>query len=248
VYHLLRIPGKRLIMVFTTNAGVASHVSSHGLTRMPAFANLASVTHFQRTKACVSGRSLSASVSSSFATRGSPYGQSSDEGRASSPTLPIVQSRRPAQTTTDVKLVDSSRTLLATESLSTHHSSLSSRSGSASSSAHETSNATDKANPRDHSPSTTNVRLTSAINADFPHRRTHAIVFGKLIPVVFRSGRSGSLVSDDKVPAPQQNTFTIATIAAGARPMLYTAQGFPFDMRRSRVEAGRVEGAPLESL
>jgi hypothetical protein len=65
-------------------------------------------------------------------------------------------------------------------------------------------------------------------------------VFGKLIPVVFRSGRSGSLVSDDKVPAPQQNTFTIATIAAGARPMLHTAQGFPFDMRRSRVEAGRL--------
>jgi hypothetical protein len=237
-------------MDFTTTAGVASHVRSHGLTRMPASANLASVTHFQRTNPYVSGRLLSASVSSKSSY--SLYEDSQSEGRASSPTLPIAQSRQPTQLHTDVKSDASNKDYPATESLSTSNPSATSPCRSSSSSSHETSHTTNRnppqAHSRHHNPSTTNTRLKSAINADFPHRRTHAITFGKLIPVVFRSRRSGSLGADDKVPAPQQNTFTIATIAAGARPMLHTAQGFPFDMRRSRVEAGRVGGAPLESF
>jgi hypothetical protein len=234
----------------TTTAGVASHVRSHGLTRMPASANLASVTHFQKTNPYVSGRLLSASVSSKSSY--SLYEDSQSEGRASSPTLPIAQSRQPTQLHTDVKSDASNNDYPATESLSTSNSSATSLCRSSSSSSHEPSHTTNRnppqAHSRHHNPSTTNTRLKSAINADFPHRRTHAITFGKLIPVVFRSRRSGSFGADDKVPASQQNTFTIATMAAGARPMLHTVQGFPFDMRRSRVEAGRVGGAPLESF
>jgi hypothetical protein len=181
-------------MDITTNAGFAFHARRHGLTRMPAFANLASVTYFHRTKADVSGRLLSTSVSSlsSFATKDSSYDKSHSEGRRSSPTLPLVQIRQPAH----------------------------------------------------HDPSTPNIRLTSAVNADIPNRRTHAITYGQLVTVLFSTGSHGS---NDIVFASSPTTFTGAAVAAGARPLLHTAQGFPFDMRRSRVEAGRVDGAPLES-
>lgn len=237
-------------MELTTNAGVAFHSRSHGLTRMPVFANLAAVTRFRRTIPCVSGRLLSASVSSlsSFAATGSPYEDSQSEGRASSPSLLVAQSRQPAQLYTDVKLGDSNKTLPATESLSTSNSSSSSRYGLASSSLHETSHTTTQNPPQPHPAHHTlrppNLRLKSAVNADSSHRRTHTIAYGKLIPVIFRSG---NLESDDKVPASHQKMLTIPTMATGARPLLHTAQGFPFDMRRSRVEAGRVDGAPLES-
>jgi hypothetical protein len=182
-------------MDISTNAGVAFHARRHGLTRMPAFANLASVTYFHRTKPGVSGRLLSTSVSSlsSFETKDCPYDESQEEGRRSSLTLPLVQIRQPAQ----------------------------------------------------HHPSIPNIRLTSAVNADFPYRRTHAIVYGQLVTVLLPTGSRGS---NDRVSAPSRTTFTGATIAVGARPLLHTAQGFPFDLRRSRVEAGMVSGAPLESL
>jgi hypothetical protein len=183
-------------MDISTNAGVAFHAAGrHGLTRMPAFANLAAVTYFHRTKPDVSGRLLRASVSSlsSFATKDDSYDESQEEGRRSSPTLPLVQSRQPAH----------------------------------------------------HDPRTSHIRLTSAVNADFPYRRTHAIVYGQLVTVLLPTGSRGS---NDGVIASSRTTCTGATVVAvGARPLLHTAQGFPFDLRRSRFEAGRVSGAPLES-
>jgi hypothetical protein len=181
-------------METTTNAGVAFHARRHGLTRMPAFANLASVTYFHRTKPDVSGRLLSASVSppSSFATKDSSYDESHSEGRRSSPTLPLFQSLQPAQ----------------------------------------------------HDTRTANIRLTSAVNADFPFRRTHAVVYGQLVTVLLPTRNRES---NDTVFASPRSLSTDATIAVGARPLLHTAQGFPFDLRRSRIEAGRVGGAPLES-
>ena len=238
-------------MELTTNAGVAFHSRSYGLTRMPAFANLAAVTHFRRTLPCVSGRLLSAPVSSlsSFATKCSQLGDFQSEGRASSPTLPVAQSRRPAQLHIDVNLVENNKGLVADESPSTRYLSSSNPRGSAYPTIRETSHTTTRnppqQNPKYHTPSPPNLRLKSAVNADSSHRRTHTIAYGKLIPVIFRSG---SLESDDKVPASHQKMLTIPTMAAGARPLLHTAQGFPFDMRRSRVEAGRVDGAPLESF
>lgn len=161
---------------------------------MPAFANLASVTYFQRTNPRVSGRLLSTSVSSlsSLETKTCPYEESHSEGRRSSPTLPIDQSCQPDR----------------------------------------------------RAPSTANIPRTSHVNTESPYRRTHAILHGQLITVVFPPGRRGS---DDKVPETPRNMFADATIAVGARPLLHTAQGFPFDMRRSQVEASRVDGAPSES-
>lgn len=50
-----------LIMDITASFGVTFHSGPHGITRMPAFANLASVTHFQRTKPHVPGRPMSVS-------------------------------------------------------------------------------------------------------------------------------------------------------------------------------------------
>jgi hypothetical protein len=181
-------------MDITTNAGVAFHAARrHGLTRMPAFANLASVTHFHRTKPGVSDRLLSTSVSSlsSFATKDSSYDKSHSEGRRSSPTLPLVQIRQPAH----------------------------------------------------QGPSAPNIRLASAVNAASPYRRTHAIMHGQLITVLL-----GNRGSNDRVFASSRSLSTDATIAVGARLLLHTAQGFPFDLRRSWVEAGMVSGAPLESL
>jgi len=81
-----------------TNARVSSHTRRHGLTRMPAFENLAAVTHFQRTKPHVS--SWFGSLPPSLAIREFSYDESHNEGRAFSPTLPIVQSVRPTKTST----------------------------------------------------------------------------------------------------------------------------------------------------
>ena len=235
----------------TTNTGIAVHARRHGLARMPAFANLAAVTHFHRTRPHVSGRLLSTSVSllSSFATRSSPYNESHPEGRRSSPTLPIAPGRRSAQPYTDVKIVDSNRISSQDSLLSTSKSSSTKSCDSAYSPAHETSHTADRnppqANSRHYDSSTANTQLAPAVNADFPDRRTHTIVYGRLIPVVIRPGRS--LGSNGQNLAAPRNTLTNATIAVGARPLLHTAQDFPFDLRRSQVEAGRVSGAPLES-
>jgi hypothetical protein len=71
------------------------------------------------------------------------------------------------------------------------------------------------------------------------HRRSHAVVQGRLIPFCVRCGDPNEI---DTSPAslPSSSTCAKKTIAVGARPVLQTMQGFPFDLRRSRVEAGRL--------
>jgi hypothetical protein len=137
-------------MDIKANAGLAFHAGGHGLTCMLAFANLAAVTHFQRTKPYVSRQLLSVPVSpeSSVAPKGLSYLQSREEGRASSPTLSISQICRPAQLSTDFKLVDSNEALPADESPGTSTSSRTSRCGSDYSAAHKTSHIADRDSPR----------------------------------------------------------------------------------------------------
>ena len=65
------------------------------------------------------------------------------------------------------------------------------------------------------------------------HRRSHAFVQGRWIPFCLSCG-------DDKVIASSQNTDANPMNAMSALPMLHTMQGFPFDLRRSRVEASRL--------
>lgn len=71
-------------------------------------------------------------------------------------------------------------------------------------------------------------------------RRKHVMVGGQLY-----SGLSSPL--DDETPTEQSQhpqtsapSYPSTTIAAGARPLLQTCQGFPFDLRRSRPEAIRL--------
>lgn len=86
-----------------------------------------------------------------------------------------------------------------------------------------------------------NARPALAVGNDptCQHRRSHAVVQGRLIPFCLRSGDPNER---DTSPAPLPSSSTCAekTIAVGARPVLQTMQGFPFDLRRSRVEAGRL--------
>jgi hypothetical protein len=72
-----------------------------------------------------------------------------------------------------------------------------------------------------------------------PHRRSHAIVQGRFIPFCLRCGDPNK---SDGVPFSSSglNAGLAMHVAVGARPLLCTMQGFPFDMRRSRVEASRL--------
>ncbi|KAM0701580.1 hypothetical protein Q7P35_010488 [Cladosporium inversicolor] len=82
---------------------------------------------------------------------------------------------------------------------------------------------------------------TLAINKDptCRHRRSHALVQGRWVPFCVRCGDAKKR---DDLPAVTPSEVAIAktTIGVGARPVLQTMQGFPFDLRRSRVEAGRL--------
>jgi hypothetical protein len=103
------------------------------------------------------------------------------------------------------------------------------------STSHETTRRQQLATP------TVNASSASAANDSplCPHRRSHAIVQGRFIPFCSRCGDPNK--SDDAIfTSSGQNTEANATIAVGARPLLNTMQGFPFDLRRSRVEAGRL--------
>lgn len=71
------------------------------------------------------------------------------------------------------------------------------------------------------------------------HLRSHAVVQGRWSPVCVRCGYSEKRGMPSAV-ASSQKADAKTTIAVGARPVLQTMQGFPFDLRRSRVEAGRL--------
>ena len=71
------------------------------------------------------------------------------------------------------------------------------------------------------------------------HRRSHVVVQRRLIPFCLRCGDPNE-IDNSPAPFPSSSTCAGTTIAVGARPVLQTLQGFPFDLRRSRVEAGRL--------
>ena len=71
------------------------------------------------------------------------------------------------------------------------------------------------------------------------HRRSHAFVQGRWIPFCLSCGDDKKRGNTPAI-ASSQGTDANPTIAVGALPVLHTMQGFPFDLRRSRVEAGRL--------
>lgn len=95
-----------------------------------------------------------------------------------------------------------------------------------------------------HAPRIQSTTLISDSSASFQARRTHAVLQGQLVPVMLPPKGRGF---NDKLPAPSQTISTDAIIAVVAQPLLQTARGFPFDMRQSRVEAGRISNASLGS-
>jgi len=79
------------------------------------------------------------------------------------------------------------------------------------------------------------------------HRCSHAFVQGHWIPVCLRCGDPEKSEGQLAVASPSDNNASVSTtIAVGARPVLYTMQGFPFDLRRSGVEASRLMGWSVE--
>lgn len=71
------------------------------------------------------------------------------------------------------------------------------------------------------------------------HRRSHAFVQGHWIPFCLSCGDDKNGGNTPAI-ASSQNTDASPTNAGSALPMLHTMQGFPFDLRRSRVEASRL--------
>jgi hypothetical protein len=73
------------------------------------------------------------------------------------------------------------------------------------------------------------------------HRRSHTILQGRLIPCCVYC-KTPKVVRSAPPSSPKPMTPTSVTISVGARPLLHTMQGFPFDFRRSDVEASRLIG------
>jgi hypothetical protein len=71
------------------------------------------------------------------------------------------------------------------------------------------------------------------------HRRSHAFVQGRWIPFCLSCGDNKKRDESPAV-ASSGDVKVKTTVAVGARPVLQTMHGFPFDLRRSRVEAGRL--------
>jgi len=73
------------------------------------------------------------------------------------------------------------------------------------------------------------------------HRRSHALAQERWISICLRCDDEKKIENPPAV-ASSQKAYANTTIAASAVPMLHTMQGFPFDLRRSRVEASRLTG------
>lgn len=71
------------------------------------------------------------------------------------------------------------------------------------------------------------------------HRRSHAFVKGRWIPFCLRCGHDKK-TDDSPAVVSSLNVDAKTIVAASSQAVLQTMQGFPFDLRRSRVEAGRL--------
>lgn len=188
-----------------------------GLTRMPRIANLAATDHFHKDKPAVPAGLPTETVSLSSET--SAGLQSSDDYR-----VEATNSSPP------LALVDNQPARRITHSARPQHEHLRARqlviSGTDAKTNVQTSRESSKA---------------SACQ----HQQCHTIVYGHLVPGCMRCRFRGSsfvpATSARKVP-----THGKAAIEVGARPLLHIMQGFPYDLRRSGVEASRLMNLDLE--
>lgn len=188
-----------------------------GLTHMPRIANLAATNHFHKEKPAVPEGLPTETVPLSSETSASL--QSSDDYRV-----------EPTNTSPQLVLVDNQPARRPTHGARPQHEHLGPKqlviSGS---------------NAR------TNVktsRVSSKASA-CQHQQCHTIVYGHLVPGCMQCRFRGSsfvpATSARKVPS-----YEIAAIEVGARPLLHTMQGFPYDLRCSGVEASRLMNLDLE--
>ena len=71
------------------------------------------------------------------------------------------------------------------------------------------------------------------------HQRSHALVHGRWISICLRCEDEEKIENPAAVPS-SQDAYAKTTTAVHVIPMLHTMQGFPFDLRRSQVEASRL--------
>lgn len=71
------------------------------------------------------------------------------------------------------------------------------------------------------------------------HQRSHALAQGRWISICLRC-EDEEKIENPAAVAPGQDAYARSTTAVRALPMLHTMQGFPFDLRRSQVEASRL--------
>lgn len=179
-----------------------------GLTRMPRIANLAATSHFHRKKPAV------------------PAGLSNKTVLLSSETSARLQDLadyrvKPTNSPPPLALVDNQPARRLTHSARPQHEHLGSRQLDIS-----------------ETDARTNVktsRVSSKASA-CQHQQCHVVVYGHLVPGCMRCKFRGSSF----VPATSARKTTThekAAFEVGARPLLHIMQGFPYDLRRSGVEA-----------
>lgn len=84
-------------------------------------------------------------------------------------------------------------------------------------------------------------------NDQSSYRRSHAIIAGRLIPVTIPCKDRLSAKMPNNPAATDDPEREQMEVAVGARPLLHTMQGFPFDLRRSRHQPQR-RLEPTENL
>ena len=91
--------------------------------------------------------------------------------------------------------------------------------------------------------------VTPTVSSKHPawqHQQCHTIVYGLVIPVCrLHCGLQGSGYGPPTL-VPKPKTHKSANIAVDARSLVQTMQGFPYDLRRSGVEASRLMGLSVD--
>ncbi|KAM0716407.1 hypothetical protein Q7P37_007852 [Cladosporium fusiforme] len=76
--------------------------------------------------------------------------------------------------------------------------------------------------------------------------RKHVVIRGQLMPV-FGARVEDKTLTNESANSPSFLDSSTTTIAVGARPLLQTCQGFPFDLRSSRPEASRLMNLSMDN-
>lgn len=215
------------------------------LTRMPKIANLAATVHFHRTFPTISAHPPDVFIPllTHMSPEATPQNALQTEGRPSSPTLPLTEG------SLLVRSGPSAEGLRKSSSHVSEHSLTSVEETCPASCALTSSSRIRRKDVERRKPTVpplhARARSTASDISVCQHPRSHPIVQVRMTPYCLQCGDQQT---SHYVPAssPMPTTHEYATIAVGARPLLHTIEGFPFDLRCSGAEASKLLELPVE--